>query len=179
MRTQGKKQRRIPEFASESERDSFYRNQALHFLDFKMRTESEVRMHLKEKQCPQETADEVLEFLKEYHYVDDARYALLFVRQERDLHHRSRKDITGRLLTKGIDGEHIETAFEEAGADEETEQEMARWHLDKKLRSESCSAEKLMAFLERKGFSYRTIRVVLQETEESLQQDDEYPMEDV
>ena len=143
-----------------------------------MRTESEVRMHLKEKQCPQETADEVLDFLKEYHYVDDARYALLFVRQERELHHRSRKDITGRLLAKGIDSECIGSAFDEAGSDEEIEQEMARWHLEKKLRSENCNTEKLMSFLERKGFSYRTIRVVLQEAEASFLQDGDYPAED-
>ena len=167
MRTAGKNKRRIPEFASESERSSFYRNEALHFLDFKMRTESEIRTHLKEKQCPQETADEVLDFLKEYHYVDDARYSLLFIRQEQELHHRSRKDITNRLLSKGIEGSLISVAFDENGTDDETELEMARWHLQKKTRTETVSADKLMAFLERKGFSYRIIKAALLEVESS------------
>lgn len=167
MRTAGKNKRRIPEFTSESERSSFYRNEALHFLDFKMRTEAEIRTHLKEKQCPSEVSDEVLDFLKEYHYVDDARYALLYIRQEQELHHRSRKDITTRLLSKGIDGGLISEAFDENGADEETELEMARWHLQKKTRSEAVQPDKLMAFLERKGFSYRTIKAALQEFADS------------
>ncbi len=132
-----------------------------------MRTEAEIRTHLKEKQCPQEVSDEVLDFLKEYHYVDDARYALLFIRQEQELHHRSRKDIANRLLSKGIDGALIASAFDENGADEETELEMARWHVQKKTRSDAVGANKLMAFLERKGFSYRTIKSVLQEVETS------------
>ena len=169
MRSKGKKPRRIPEFTQESERGEFYRGKALYYLEFKMRTEHEVRSYLAEWECPPAIMDEVIFFLEEYHYLDDARYAESYIRQERTLKSRSRRDITERLLSRGISRDIITAAFEqetedmEPGADPELIQ--ARNAAEKRMRSGHTDRAKLISFLQRKGFSYGIIRQVLEDLE--------------
>ena len=164
MRNINSKPRRIPEFDSEYERGEFYRNKALYFLEIRMRTEQQVREYLGEWECPESLLEEIIGFLREYHYLDDAAFAAAYIRQERELNHRSRRDITQRLIQKGVDREIITQAFDEEGEElpeEDPETEQARALVLKRIRSGKTEREKMIGFLERRGFSYQTIRKVL------------------
>ena len=171
MRPSGKKPRRIPEFSSESERGEFYLNKALYYLEFKMRTEAEVRTYLKEWQCPEDVLEDVILFLEEYHYLDDARYAESFIRQEREFSHRSRRDIINRLKAKGVSDELISAAFSaDADTDEEEspvdpELEQCLILVRKRMKAGKTDRDKMISFLQRRGFTYGTIKQSLAEAE--------------
>ncbi len=177
-----RKPHRIPEFDSESARAEFYRGRALHFLEFKMRTEAEVRRYLQEWQCPDLLIQEIIDFLTDYRYIDDAQYVRSFLRQERELHHRSRKDITYRLLEKGISPEQIAQGFEEEAEDAEdpasSELQAVRILIRKRIGSGPFDRNKLIAYLQRKGFSYGTIRSALLEISSEEAEDLPDPMEE-
>ena len=159
------KPRRVPEFDSESERGEFYRNKALSYLELRMRTEAEVRQYLKDWQCPEPLIEETVLFLLDYHYLDDQAFAEAYVRQERELNHRSRRDIQNRLAQRGIDKETAAQAFTQEEETEAAEVEQARILLEKRLKAGKTDREKTLGFLQRRGFSYQTIRRAMEEME--------------
>ena len=73
-------------------------------------TEAELRRKLRQNLYPDSVIDIVLEYTDSHRYTDDTRYAESYVR----LHilSLSRRDITMRLLKKGISKEDIDAAFD-------------------------------------------------------------------
>lgn len=51
------------------------RDCALSLLEYRDRTEAEMRRKLKEREYAPEAVEETIYFLKEYHYLDDQEYA--------------------------------------------------------------------------------------------------------
>lgn len=78
------------------------------------RTESDIRHKLSEGGYPNVVIDNAIEYLKSYHYIDDARYASDYIRFKRDS--MSRREIARKLSEKGISSEVIEMQF--AGMEE-------------------------------------------------------------
>jgi len=55
-------------------------DEAMRYLSHRMRTEQEMRQHLKEKEYEDSEIEGAIDDLKAHHYIDDYEYALAFYR---------------------------------------------------------------------------------------------------
>ena len=139
------------------------RDCALSLLEYRDRTEAEVRRKLKEREYDPEAVEETIVFLKEYHYLDDQEYARKYVRTAGC--GKSIRQLRQSLQNKGISREILDLCFEEETVDEE---EAVLRFLKKKGYSagdeeDPEKSRKLAAALGRRGFSFETIRRVMDE----------------
>lgn len=152
---------------------------AMELLLAEDRTEKELIRRLMLAGYGESVTAAVMEYVKQYPYINDVRYALNY------LHAVGRKksmpEIRHKLSEKGISDADFESALakyreermdetgEEAEAfgEEEMELEAVRSLLQKKVKSADAltraEKEKLYAFFLRKGFGYHTVRQVLKE----------------
>jgi SOS response regulatory protein OraA/RecX len=79
---------------------------ALRLLDYSDRTEKELRGRLLKKKYIEKDIDEVIEFLKEYGFVDDERYAKLYIAGGMR-NGKGSVRLKNKLIEKGIPGEII------------------------------------------------------------------------
>lgn len=136
---------------------------AMHLLNDMDRTESELRMKLKQGLCTEDVIDIAMDYVKSFGYIDDYRYAIHFIDIKRQS--KSKKEIYAALVQKGVSAELIETAMEESYGPE-GEREAIRRLLAKKrydiANADQTQMQKIYAFLARKGFRYEDIRQVVQ-----------------
>jgi regulatory protein len=85
---------------------------AYRYLDRRDRTAAEMRGHLSRKGLTAGEVDRTLEMLGEQGYVDDARFARLFVHDRRELADWGSERIKRALEARGIDRELIDAALE-------------------------------------------------------------------
>lgn len=131
---------------------------ALTLLEYRDRTEKEMRQKLQEREYEPQEIEETLSFLKEYRYINDAEYAEKYIRVYSS--RKSTRQIRCDLERKGVARELITQRLEEAPVDEEGQ---IRTYLLKKgyvpgERMEPATYRKLTAALCRRGFSYDAIR---------------------
>ena len=93
------------------------RDYALRLIEFKDRTEKELREKLKEKNYDENSIDGEIEFLKNYGYIDDKRYAEHFVNDAINLKKWGKIRIRSELLRKGIDRDIVDNAIDDAFED--------------------------------------------------------------
>ena len=147
------------------------RKRGMNLLKTMDRTEADVRRKLLEGGYPEEAADDAIEYLRSYKYLDDMRYAGEYIRFKSSS--MSRKQITMKLLEKGVDAGTVEEAFsgyeEESGEDiEETERELIRKLIMKRCPNgvsqlEYTDRQKLYSYLYGKGFPISAIESVYKE----------------
>jgi regulatory protein len=87
------------------------------YLNKRDRTEAEVRAHLSRRELADAEVDAAVSELLELGYVDDARYARLFVEDKRALEQWGSDRIRRSLSERGIDGELIDAALAAADPD--------------------------------------------------------------
>ena len=119
---------------------------------------------------PDMIADRAIEYVSSYHYIDDDRYALNYVRQMSG--RRSRRQIESDLMKKGLDRDQIRTAFEELAQERMPGEEMEDPDVAA-IRSiagkrgfdpETADGEtswKFVRYLLRRGFGYSSVRQAL------------------
>ncbi|MBQ3022235.1 MAG: regulatory protein RecX [Clostridia bacterium] len=90
------------------------RDYALYLIEFRDRTEKELREKLTAKGYTEEQIEDTVEFLKNYGYIDDKRYALHFISDAINLKKWGKIRIRTELLRKGIDRETVEFSLEDA-----------------------------------------------------------------
>ncbi len=90
---------------------------ALEILNYKLRTEKELRGRLFEDGYDGDEIDEALEYVKGYGYVNDENYARLYAESKAAL--KGRRAIKTELEQRGIAAELIELALLELETDEE------------------------------------------------------------
>lgn len=93
------------------------KKRAMHLLEKMDRTEAGLREKLRQGEYPPEAVEAAIEYVKGYHYLDDARYARNYIRCYQNS--RSKKRMRMDLLSKGISVPLIEQAFKEEYAGEE------------------------------------------------------------
>jgi regulatory protein len=86
---------------------------ALAFLNRRERTEQELRLQLERKGIAAETADRCVRVLTEDGYLDDSRFALMYVHDKRELEGWGSERIGRGLAERGIDRDLIATALEQ------------------------------------------------------------------
>ncbi|MCI9360461.1 MAG: regulatory protein RecX [Hungatella sp.] len=132
------------------------KERALYYLKDRDRTEYEIRKKLKEGFYPQQVVDQIINFLTEYHFLDDLDFGRRYI--ETYGNQRSRKRLEFDLLKKGLKQEQIRILLEDC---EVCEDRQIRAFLQKKgYMPESTTPKdkaKLVAALARKGFSFDAV----------------------
>ena len=143
---------------------------ALALLEFRDRTERELRQKLKEREYSAEEINETVLFLKEYRYLDDEAYVDRYIRS--CAARKSRRQIRADLERKGVSREIIDLQLQEKTVDEDSQ---IRKLLQKKgyvpgKRLEPAEYRRIMGALGRRGFSGEAIRKAMESMWEELEE---------
>lgn len=134
---------------------------AMHLLEKGDKTEYQLRDKLKRNQYPEEAIEDAISYVKNYHYIDDLRYARNYIEYHQK--EKSRQRLKTDLMRKGIKKEWIEQALEEMFLKDETEQ-IAKWLEKKKFdekKEDPKEYRRIYQFLLRKGFRNTDIQHVI------------------
>ena len=138
---------------------------AIDILSRRDRSVKELSDKLREKGFEEEAVSEAITKLSAKHYIDDVRMASHFLASH--LSNQSLTQLRFKLMRRGISGDDIATAVgivtEEAVDDSESVRNRQACAVRDFLRKkrydpEDPSAQKVLASLSRKGFSYDTIK---------------------
>lgn len=135
------------------------RNKAFQLLSYRERTIKEIEDRLQKKEFTTDVIKTVVDYLLENDYLNEERFAEMWIRSRKNNHPRGRKLIYKELKNKGINQRIINKALEHYLSEEE-EMEMAEYLRDKWLRrrtEEDKSSYKLKNYLANKGFSYNLV----------------------
>ena len=116
------------------------RRSAMQILEFKTRTEQELRQKLKSKDFSEEQIEDAVEYVKGFGYINDRRYAETYILNRQQ--EKSRTKIIQELMQKGIDHSVAEEAWEEACGSERSERDILRDQVQKKLTALDIPDEK-------------------------------------
>ena len=156
------------------------RRRAMYLLQRMDRTEENLRQKLLNS-YPPDVAEEALEYVKSYGYVDDERYARNYLAYR--IQSKSRQKLFLELYQKGVARQTVEDAWAEVSALESVdEKEILRRQICRKYESGTKLDEKemrrLYGFLARKGFRWEDIRQVLDEEGIALERGSEFGKND-
>ncbi len=144
------------------------KNKAIQLIANRPRSSAEIRRHLIKKGYDETVADEVVTRLTRVHLLDDAEFARYWVDQRETFKPRSQIALRQELMQKGVERSVIDAALEEvdedAAARRLANKQAHRWeHLP-----EDEFRQKLMRYLQRRGFSYSIIKTTTEETWDAI-----------
>lgn len=138
---------------------------ALRLLEQGDRTKKGLENKLEQNGYPPEAVEEAIAYAESFHYIDDKRYAVNYIQNQRGCKGRAR--IMMELRNKGVSQEDIDFAFQETEEGADT-RERIRELIRKKRKSQGTMEEKerqkLYGFLMRRGFASSDILSVLRES---------------
>ncbi|RHU83127.1 regulatory protein RecX [Ruminococcus sp. OM08-7] len=142
------------------------RRKAMRLLEHMDRTERGLREKLRQTGFSPRAVDYALAYVESYGYIDDERYARTYIAYRMDT--KSRQKIIQELISKGIDKETAESAWEEEAAlNMPDERKILYRTVEKKYSPDTELDEKemrrLQGYLLRRGFSYSDIKSVLED----------------
>jgi len=151
---------KIASLQAEDSREQAYQ-QALLFLSYRTRSESEIRQNLSKHEIPLDVIERTLERLRENQLADDRQFARAWVENRNTFRPRSRRALQMELRQKGLSDEVAQLALE--GLDEEALAYEAGLKKARRLRSEEWNGfrKKLSEHLARRGFPYSVIASVV------------------
>jgi regulatory protein len=126
-----------------------------------------VRRNLEKHATPPDIIEVVIERLVNRGYVDDDRFAQIWIENRSTFRPRSKRALAVELRQRGLDQETIQKALE--NLDENDEEALAYQAAQKQLRKLSGIdrneyKRKLSGFLARRGFGYEVIRTIVDRT---------------
>ena len=128
--------------------------QALLFLSYRARSETEIRQNLRKHEIPETVIDQTLERLRQDGFANDDQFAKAWVENRNAFRPRSRRMLAMELRQKGLGDESVNSALEsvddEALASEAAQKRAPRY----KDLEWNDFRKKLSDFLARRGFSY-------------------------
>lgn len=135
--------------------------QALLFLSYRVRSESEIRRNLRKHEIPEDIIEQTLERLREDRLADDNQFARAWVENRNTFRPRSRRALMMELRQKGVAEEAARSAL--AGMDEEALAYSAGLKHAPRLEVLEWNEfrRKLSEFLSRRGFPYSVIAPVV------------------
>ena len=130
---------------------------AMHLLEQQERTEKQLRDKLAQGGYPKQCIEQAIAYVKSYHYVDDYRYATVYIRYRQEK--ESRQKLTQKLMMRGISKDIIMQALEEEFVTDECEQIkelLKKRHYDPD-NADEATRRKTAQFLMRKGLKSRDV----------------------
>jgi len=135
--------------------------QAMLFLSYRARSESEIRQNLRKHEIPEPVIEQTLERLRQNGFANDTQFARVWVENRSAFRPRSRRMMAMELRQKGLDAEAVSSAIE--SVDDEALAYEAAQKRAPRLKSLEWNEfrKKLSEFLARRGFSYSVIAPVV------------------
>lgn len=142
--------------SEKAEEEALARRKAMRLLEHMDRTERGLRERLKQEGFSEEAAENALEYVKSFGYLDDARYARNYIAGRAGT--KGRQRILQELYQRGIDPQTAEEAWAEAAELQDTDEMEAICRAVRKKYPEETvldekEARRLYGFLTRRGFS--------------------------
>jgi len=138
-------------------------NKALDLLDYRPRSEKEIKDKLKEKNFEGKIIEETIKKLLNLNLINDSEFAKMWVEDRKKLKPIGKKVLYLELIKKGIKKEIIEEFLEKIT--EEDELKTALNLVKGKRKFQSLPYEeaykKVGSFLSRRGFPYQTVKEVI------------------
>ena len=136
------------------------RDYALRLIEFRDRTEKEMRDKLKEKKYGENEIEDEIEFLKSYGYIDDTRYAKHFTNDAINLKKWGKIRIRTELTRKGIDRETVDNTIEDAFWEIDDDRVLSQMQIRFKNSDLSNIKERarIFNFFLRRGFTSEEIK---------------------
>jgi regulatory protein len=169
---------KIEQLQHEDARERAYQ-QAMLFLSYRARSESEIRQNLRKHEIPEPVIEQTVERLRQNGLANDDQFARAWVENRSAFRPRSRRLMAMELRQKGLNDEAVGSALEnvddKALAYEAAQKRVARlkgleWNEFRKKMSD---------FLARRGFSYSVVApVVTRVWNEAHNQEHHYEEED-
>lgn len=151
-------------------------NMSINYLAHRMRSEKEVRDHLKKKEVAEPVIIEAIHKLYGLNFLNDEQFALAFVRTQLNSTNKGAEVIKRELKEKGIKPSIITTVIEEVSVDAQIEKakKLSEKYMEKNTKdSARILKQKVEQMLQRKGYSFAIIRAALEETEEQKEDVDD------
>jgi regulatory protein len=147
-------------------------NLALRFLSYRPRSRAEVQRYLRDKALPDKVIQVALLRLERAEYVDDEAFARFWVENREQFRPRSQRALRYELRQKGVGEVIIDKVLrdldDEAAAWRSVEGRLHRWA---NLPADQLR-QKLMGYLNRRGFDYATVTVTLEKALQFLSIED-------
>jgi regulatory protein len=146
---------KIAQLKAADEREVAYQR-AIQFLNYRPRTENEIRQNLQKHGIPETVVEDVVQRLERARLLDDKRFAEAWVENRVDLHPRSRRALAYELKLRGVDQQLIQQSLEQIDDDQAAYQAALRQ--SRKLQGLDWQAfrKKMYGYLARRGFDYET-----------------------
>jgi regulatory protein len=152
-------------------------NKAIHFLSYRMRTEKEIREHLKDGEVEEGIIDEVIHKLNDMKYLNDLEFAHAFTGTQINTSDKGPGWIRGELYRKGVDDPFIEEALEAFTFEMQVEKAaVLSEKLLKKYRKDSfrIAKQKIDQNLQRKGYQGAVMKAVWETVETGRDTDEQW-----
>lgn len=148
------------------------KNSAYRYLTYRPRSRAEIVQKLRDREFDEAIIEAALADLERLGYVNDRQFAGQWAASRARLGGFGRRRIEQELKKKGIDREIIKRTLQEVCGDH-AEVEIAKKTAERKLASmkaldRETRRRRLAGFLERKGFPFDIIHVVLKDTEAGM-----------
>ncbi len=142
------------------------KDKALRLLEFRSHSERELKDKLRRAGAKDEDIEEILEFCRNYGFVNDLAYAKLKARDLKNLKKYGIKRIKAELYSKGISAEYVEEAVSELDEDEE---DILLPLVEKKLKGnfEKKNIDKCIRYFIYRGYDFGDIKSCI----ENIKQD--------
>ncbi len=164
---------KIEQLQTEDARERAYQ-QAMLFLSYRARSESEIRQNLRKHEIPEAVIEQTLERLRQDGLANDPQFAHAWVENRSTFRPRSRRMMAMELRQKGLNDEAVASAVanvdDEALAYEAAQKKVARY----KTLEWNDFRKKLSDFLARRGFSYSVIAPVVTRLWNEAHQDEQH-----
>lgn len=136
------------------------KHRALYLIERREYTRREIRDKLKKSgRYGEPVIDRVLDFLEEYHFIDDEEYAFRYIRTYGGT--RSIRQLQYELERRGVNRDYVKNALEELELDD---RESLEYLAEKRLRGRELTSQELQkqyTYFLRKGYSGDQVRKVL------------------
>jgi regulatory protein len=153
-------EKKIEQLQAEDARERAFQ-QALLYLSYRARSESEIRRNLLKHEIPESVIEETLQRLRRDGLANDDQFARAWVENRSTFRPRSRRMMELELRRKGLDEESTKSALEDVD-DEALAYEAAQKRSPRFKGLEwSGFRTKLSWFLARRGFPYSVITAVV------------------
>lgn len=136
---------------------------AMHLLTDMGRTESGLREKLRQNQYPEDMIEQAMDYVRSFGYLDDLKYAENYIESHKNS--KSKKELYGALVQKGVPSEQIQLAFESSYEEESTQEAIQKLIAKRRVDVAAATEEelhKLYGYLARKGFRYEEIRKAIE-----------------
>jgi regulatory protein len=151
---------KIEQLQAEEARERAFQ-QAMLFLSYRARSESEIRQNLRKHEIPEPVIEQTLERLRQGGLANDNQFARTWVENRSAFRPRSRRLMAMELRQKGLNDEAVSSAIADVD-DESLAYEAAR---KRAVRFKGLEwnefRKKLSDFLARRGFSYSVVAPVV------------------